>query len=93
MELKIDSRVLSKEGILLFSQRYANAFYISVLPDTQDYYRICLTARTEQSTGLSAEFLQNELLDCEFLASRYKETAELREAIQTKLLAVCQEEK
>ena len=90
MEIKLDSRIISKDGILLFSQRYMNDFFISVLPDNNGYYRISMSPRHDKAKQCTKDFLQNELLDCEFLICRYQETATLREAIRNKLLSVCE---
>ena len=90
MEIKIDSRILSKDGILLFSQRYMNLFFITVMPDALNYYVINLNPRTSNAAEYSKEFLQNELLDCEFLSCRYKETIEFREAVRQKILTACE---
>lgn len=91
MEIKLDSRILTKDGILLFCQRYMNVFFISILPEGNEYYGIALSPRNDEAKKYTKEFLRNELLDCEFLACRYKETSNLREAIRNKLLAVCEE--
>lgn len=93
MEIKIDSKILSKEGILIFTQRYMNSFFFTIQTDRNKYYILRLRAKSKEAEKLSTEFLQNELLDCEFIATRYKETQELREAIRIKLLSSCQEEK
>lgn len=90
MEIKLDSRIISRDGILLFSQRYLNDFFISVLPDNNEYYCITMSPRNAKAEQYTKDFLQNELLDCEFLICRYQETATLREAIRNKLLTVCE---
>lgn len=91
MEIKLDSRIISKDGILLFCQRYMNSFFISVLPDINEYYCITISPRNDEAKQYTVEFLRNELLDCEFLACRYRETSGLREAIRNKLLSICKE--
>ena len=93
MEIKIDSRILSKDGILLFSQRYMNLFFIDIMPEKNNYYVVSLKPKNEKIDEYTEDFLKNELLDCEFLASRYKETADLREAVRNKILTACMVEK
>ncbi len=91
MEIKIDSRILSKDGFLLFSQRYMNLFFIDIMPELENYYTISLKPRMANLSEYTDDFLKNELLDCEFLSCRYKETAELRNAVRSTIFTVCEE--
>ncbi len=86
MELQCDTRVLSKAGILLFTQRHLNCFFITILPGEGNLCRIALEPKKSSEPLPSSADLQNELLECEFIASRYAETRALREDVERRIL-------
>lgn len=84
MKLKCDSRILSKNGILLFTQRYINDCYIRVMPLTDSFYEI--EVRPKSGACPDQDELQNALLECEFIAARYEATKDLRSALEEQVI-------
>ena len=80
IQLKIDKRIIGKNGLLLFTQRHLLDCFIEIENLDDETAEIKLTPKQDGSFPSSQE-LNNELLECEFLSSRYEQTKELREAI------------
>ena len=88
MKLKCDERILSKDGLLLFTQRHLADCSITVLHGHDGLIEINL--KPVPGMKLCRDELQNELLDCEFVAKRYRETKKLRAAIEKNVIRVAE---
>lgn len=86
MILTCHSKVVSKEGILLFSQRHISEFNLHVIPGKGDEILIDIKL-IKDDIDLNEADLNNELLECEFLAMRYKQTEDLRKAVVALILS------
>ena len=82
MKLQCDARILSKSGILLFTQRHLAECRVTILPGRDGLMEIEL--KPNRGVKLRRAELQNDLLECEFLAERYREILHLqRRTIQS----------
>jgi len=84
MKLKCDARILSKSGILLFTQRHLAECRVTILPGNDGLTEIEL--KPNRGVKLRRAELQNDLLECEFLAERYRATKKLRTAVEKNII-------
>lgn len=89
MKLQCDARILSKAGILLFTQRHLAECRVTILPGRDGVMEIAL--KPNRGVKLRRAELQNDLLECEFLAERYRATRKLRAAIEKDIIRVAEE--
>ena len=80
VQIKYDRRLVGKSGLLLFTQRHNLDCFINVENCNEEIVLVTITPKREGDFP-SCQELYNELLECEFIASRYEKTKELREAI------------
>ena len=90
MKLQCDERILSKAGILLFIQRHLNDCHITVLPGQDGLIEMQLKPNPNPGIKLCRSELQNELLECEFIAERYRATKKLRAVIEKNIIRVAE---
>ena len=88
MKLQCDARILSKAGILLFTQRHLAECRVTILPGHDGLIEVEL--KPNRGVKLCRAELQNDLLECEFLAERYRETRKLRAAIEKNIIRVAE---
>ena len=88
MKLQCDERILSKAGILLFTQRHLADCLVTIRPRKDGLLEVQL--KPNLGVRLCRTELQNELLECEFLAERYRATRKLRAAIEKNIIRVAE---
>ena len=87
VQIKYDRRLVGKNGLLLFTQRHLLDSFIEIENLDDETAEIKLTPKQDGNFP-SCQKLNNELLECEFLASRYEKTKELREAILEQIRSI-----
>ena len=87
IQIRFDGQIVGKSGLMLFTQRHINDFFIKIEKCGEDAFLIDMTPKREMPVPPDKE-LYNELLECEFLAERYEQTKDLRAAIIEQIRSV-----